>query len=488
MLKRKRLRTFLRKIKRNTETCFQLINGDSNTSANIVDLPKICEIKPREFNNSEEVKKYENTVDEYFPSIDTENGNNDFSNSDIAERFVFPNIQSDISLLEDNTIDFLDSLRKWAIMFNVPHESLRQLLSLLKTIHANVPNDPRTLLRTPRKICLKNIEPGAYAHFGLKFAIEHLISHVDSTLSCIELLINVDGLPLSKSSNSQIYPILCSLFKYPHNVSVIGIYHGYEKPTSANELLTDFVQEVIDLMNNGFISQGKCLPFEIKGFICDAPAKSFITYCKGHSGFYSCTKCIQKGKYIKGRVSFIHNNSPKRTDDTFRCKLQPEHHNGISILENIPHFGMVTKFPLEYMHLICLGVVKKLLLNIWFHGKPSHKLSNECLKNISDLLVSIKNYVPVEFVRKTRSLHEVTRWKATELRFILLYSGPIVFKNLISEERYLHFLSLHVAIRILSCTELCKMYITFAHNLLLYFVDKVKVFMDMNTYLITYMD
>lgn len=124
---------------------------------------------------------------------------------------------------------------------------------------------------------------------------------------------------------------------------------------------------------------------------------------------------------------------------------------------------MVTNFPLEYMHLICLGVVKKLLLNIWLHGKPSHKLSNQCKKKISDLLLSMKSYVPIEFVKKIRSLDEVKRWKATELRFFLLYSGPLVLHNLISYDKYQHFLTLHIAIRILCCEDLCKVYIEFAN-------------------------
>lgn len=40
------------------------------------------------------------------------------------------------------------------------------------------------------------------------------------------------------------------------------------------------------------------LAFAIKAFICDALAKSLITYCKGYTKFFSCMKCIQKKKYI----------------------------------------------------------------------------------------------------------------------------------------------------------------------------------------------
>lgn len=34
---------------------------------------------------------------------------------------------------------------------------------------------------------------------------------------------------------------------------------------------------------------------------------------------------------------------------------------------------MVKSFPLDYMHLICLGVVKKIILNIWLFGPVAHK-------------------------------------------------------------------------------------------------------------------
>jgi len=54
----------------------------------------------------------------------------------------------------------------------------------------------------------------------------------------------------------------------------------------------------------------------------------------------------------------------KRTDTDFINQTDPEHHTGQTILQKIPNLGLVTNVPLDYMHLICLGVVKKLLVNI----------------------------------------------------------------------------------------------------------------------------
>lgn len=164
------------------------------------------------------------------------------------------------------------------------------------------------------------------------------------------------------------------------SIYIIGIYRGYEKPSNANDFLLDFTTEAIKLSEENIIYDNDSIPFEIKAFICDVPAKSFITYCKSHTGFFSCTNVCKKGKYIKGRVCFPNRNSNKRTDRNFRNRTQPEYHAGTSILEQIPSIDMIRNFLLEYMHLVCLGVMKKLLVNIWLFGPAPHKLSKTYTK------------------------------------------------------------------------------------------------------------
>jgi len=75
------------------------------------------------------------------------------------------------------------------------------------------------------------------------------------------------------------------------NVGIIEIYHGYGKSADANRFLQSFVNEAQDLIIHGVTINGIIYPFKIKAFICDVPAQSFIKYTKGHSGYYSCTKC-----------------------------------------------------------------------------------------------------------------------------------------------------------------------------------------------------
>jgi len=107
------------------------------------------------------------------------------------------------------------------------------------------------------------------------------------------------------------------------------------------------------------------------------------------------------------------------------------------------------------MHLVCLGVVKKLIL-LWHIGPSSVKLSNRMKQIISEALISLRNTVPSEYHRRPRSLKDFRLWKATEFRQFLLYTGPVVLKNTLRKDVFLNFLSLHVAMTILASPVLSK--------------------------------
>lgn len=106
---------------------------------------------------------------------------------------------------------------------------------------------------------------------------------------------------------------------------------------------------------------------------------------KGHTGYYSCTKCVIKGGYINGKVCFSNLSKFRdRTDFDFRSKSQEEHHinSKTSDLELIKHLNMIDDFPVDPMHLIDLGVTKN-VVNLWCFGKPSTKLSYAQISEIS---------------------------------------------------------------------------------------------------------
>lgn len=95
--------------------------------------------------------------------------------------------------------------------------------------------------------------------------------------------------------------------------------------------------------------------------------------------------------------------------------------------------GMITSFPLDYMHLVLLGVFKR-LIQIWcgtWNKKKGirHKLSYKDLREIDRRIKAIRHTYPNEFHRIPTGL-KGGNLKAVELRSLLLYTGPAIFKGI----------------------------------------------------------
>jgi hypothetical protein len=368
---------------------------------------------------------------------------------------------------------FKAELANWATSHNVNHSSLDSLLTLLRRNgHDTLPKTARTLLKTPKFTVVKQVPPGEYVHFGLENCIiDHLRMLLPEDLpKKIDILVNVDGVPIGRTGG-QLWPILGSFYgKDKGTPFVIGMYYGKKKPLDSNLYLADFLNETIRLTTNGMVFGDLKIPFRLIGLICDAPARSFIAGIKGHSGYYGCGKCVQEGEYLKDRVCFPENDAHLRTDLSFANRSQEEHHVTNSDLEKIPGFGMVSQIAFEYMHLVNLGAMRK-LLRLWMSSRNlAVRLRSSKIDLLCERLVELRKHTCIEFARKPQSVRELASWKATELRLTLMYIGPHVFENILSEKFYQHFLCLHVAMRILACRELCVTRNAYAKSLMRHFV------------------
>ena len=87
-------------------------------------------------------------------------------------------------------------------------------------------------------------------------------------------------------------------------------------------------------------------------------------------------------------------------------------------------------------------------------------------------MLNLKSYLPKEFLRKGRPLNEVDRWKATEFRTFLLYSGPVVLRQCLPMNFYNHFKLLFVSIYCLHSPFFFQQYNTYANQLLCIFVSQ----------------
>ncbi|XP_046544632.1 uncharacterized protein LOC124254829 [Haliotis rubra] len=228
-----------------------------------------------------------------------------------------------------------------------------------------------------------------------------------------------------------------------------------------------------DIECNGVKLNGKTYSVTILNFVCDAPARAFAKKTKGHCGYEGCDFCVQHGVYRDRRMTFPEVDAPARADVAFDDMqyLETGHQLDKSVLSQL-NIGLVTQFPHDYMHIVCLGVVKK--ITVLLTSGPLHvRIGGNAKKLISETIVNLGRFLPREFIRKGRPLTEVERWKATEFRTFLLYTGPVALRGKISQALYNNFLLLFVSIRILSSEQFCYLFNEYAEQLLKVFVQNV---------------
>lgn len=108
----------------------------------------------------------------------------------------------------EQTNSFHEKLRDWALNHNVKISCMRDLLKLLKNIGVPfLPQDPRTLLSTPKVVEVENIANGKLWYSGVEKHLRKTFETADKLLT-VELNFHVDGLQLFNSSTKQFWQIL----------------------------------------------------------------------------------------------------------------------------------------------------------------------------------------------------------------------------------------------------------------------------------------
>lgn len=107
--------------------------------------------------------------------------------------------------------------------------------------------------------------------------------------------------------------------------------------------------------------------------ICDAPARAFLKCCVGHNSRHGCEKCNIEGEYINHKMIFPYKSGQLKTKETFIEQIH-EKHKGRSPLLNL-NLDLVNQFPLDPMHSVYLGIMKKLLI-LWTYieGETSFQI------------------------------------------------------------------------------------------------------------------
>ena len=133
----------------------------------------------------------------------------------------------------------------------------------------------------------------------------------------------------------------------------------------------------------------------------------------GHTGYFFSERCEIKGTW-EGRAVFNSGVvSTLHSEEAFANYSYKKQQKGRTPL--VDHgVSCINGFSLDYMHLVCLGVVKR---NLHFlkNGPRQCKLSSGQLRWISENLLTLQGKMPSEFACQPRSLNELERWKQLSL-------------------------------------------------------------------------
>ena len=105
------------------------------------------------------------------------------------------------------------------------------------------PKDARSFLGSMRIVPTEEISPGKYHHFGLCQSLNDVLKYTDlpENIDRVKIQVNIDGLPLSRSSNRSFWPILGSVvFPIRSKVFMIGLYFGEKKTCFSSAIPRSF--------------------------------------------------------------------------------------------------------------------------------------------------------------------------------------------------------------------------------------------------------
>jgi Transposase family tnp2 len=207
----------------------------------------------------------------------------------------------------------------------------------------------------------------------------------------LSLTFNCDGVPVFKSSRFSIWPILCVVNELPvsvraNHILIAALWFGSGKP-DMTAYLEPFVNECRFLTCQGFEwhcnetgGSMSCTARVVTG-ICDAVARPMLQNFKQFNAHHGCSFCFDHGESIEkgnGRVTVYPFKSEMmlRSVENVNALIAEAVETskpclgiiGPSLLSLLPQFDIVHGMVPDYMHCICLGVVRQ-MARLWFDSK-----------------------------------------------------------------------------------------------------------------------
>ena len=402
------------------------------------------------------------------PTLTENNIESDNEEGDITE-INAENIDvesSDIDKMEESTAllcTLTEYIRNLACSTNM---TTTQIDGMLAAFHnyiphhylGDLPKSYKTLCKATNSTVSNavSIKSGhEYYYFGVEAQLKFYLGlYPESSIEKLDnliLTVNNDGLPIFKSNTMSSWPILVRIDNLrPHKIFPVTVTAGQGKPSSL-DYIKEFTDEMKDLMRDGLHFRGRKFPIKVRAFVCDAPARAQLKCVKQFSSKYGCDHCESRGEHDGHRMTWPQTSGlPLRTNARFRTKADKDHHkDGLDSPLLQLDIDMIKCFPPDFMHQGSSGCMKKMLLwNVFGPktgrtGRSRFQMSASNVAKLNLRMEQLREFIPSCFSRKPRAFTNFANFKATEFRQLQLYTGKIVFMDLMASEKQYELLVMY---------------------------------------------
>ena len=130
----------------------------------------------------------------------------------------------------------------WHLQYNISEQATYDLLCFFKEHYSpHLPKNIKTLklCSRPSEVTVERIG----SNVGLKSMLQCILSKIDELedmTNHYQLQFGIDGIPLTKGSRSELWPILMKIKSFLL-VLPVTVYHGTGKPKNVHDYMKDFV-------------------------------------------------------------------------------------------------------------------------------------------------------------------------------------------------------------------------------------------------------
>ncbi|BHF82410.1 hypothetical protein SprV_0802554800 [Sparganum proliferum] len=223
---------------------------------------------------------------------------------------LMPEVSTELPVVA-GTVDTVEGrclttdLREFCLRAKLSLTTAKDLFQVLWHYHPELPNDPKTLLQTPRTCVSKSLKRGKYVHLGLERGLlDELRLRTLTGIPEVHVQLHIDGMKVFKASAECLWPILARI-NHPvvGQPFVVGVFCGFGNPESLEDFLDDCVSELKGLLTTGLRDPRteSVIKVNLLNVICDTPARCYVRQVKAHNGYYGCHRHSQTNLRLRRR-------------------------------------------------------------------------------------------------------------------------------------------------------------------------------------------